>query len=298
MPLPNFIIVGGPKCGTTALWDFLNQHSDIFLSDPKEPGFFSRTEGVLGSKQSIKTSSAPLYQGYYDRGLSWYLPLFNTAGAASAIGEATTFYIHTEDTPELIKTHVPDAKIIFMLRDPVKRLYSQYWQESRFGFKNDDFPTFDKMIEDDHPRLQLYKEVSHYKGHIKRYKQYFPDTQILIMTAEDLRSSPAALMKTACEFLNVDSSFTFQTQTEINKFAKPKFPALQRALANIGHKIPDGPLRIQTRLRKLKQALPLTSNAEYPKMKPKTRQELIKEFAEDINYVEVILQKDLSTWKS
>ena len=104
---PNFFIVGAPRAGTTSLYNYLNEISEVFMSPVKEPGFFIPNDFRNFSEKT-------------------YLELFENVKDEIAIGEATAGYLGNEKTPFLIKEKVPNAKIIITLRDPVNRIFSHY----------------------------------------------------------------------------------------------------------------------------------------------------------------------------
>ncbi|HEY1419866.1 MAG TPA: sulfotransferase, partial [Candidatus Dormibacteraeota bacterium] len=126
MTLPNFLIIGAAKSGTDSLYGMLGQHPQIYISPSKEPMFFV-AEGL---------PEVP-YRGPSDREVllrwdSWvntlehYESLFGGATVEKAIGEASTWYLYDEGAPHRIKHHVPDAKLIAVLRNPVERAYSAF----------------------------------------------------------------------------------------------------------------------------------------------------------------------------
>lgn len=107
MQRPRFLILGFPKCGTTALASALAQHPDIVMSDPKETHFFDV---------------------HYERGWNWYLrTAFRGAAEGSALGEATPSYVFVPWALERIRRDLPDARLIVMLRNPIDRIWSHWW---------------------------------------------------------------------------------------------------------------------------------------------------------------------------
>ena len=167
MSLPTFIIAGAPKCGTTALWNYLNEHPEVCMARIKEPRFFSQMPGELDKKT---IGSGPLRSGYFNRGINWYQSLFDSCQQLKARGEASTYYFSAIDSPILIESLIPKVRLIFILRDPVKRLYSHYWQEYKLGLG---MPSFEDMVRDNHPRFQYYSYVSSYKINLV----FFPFTR-------------------------------------------------------------------------------------------------------------------------
>ena len=110
--LPNFLIIGAAKCGTTSLYYQLKQHPQVFMPDTKEPTFFSERE-----------------RGQWKRGLEWYESLFAARNNEIALGEASTSYSKAsayEDAPRLIAATIPEVRLIYLIRDPIAQILSNY----------------------------------------------------------------------------------------------------------------------------------------------------------------------------
>src|SRR5262245_46073038 len=108
--LPTFLVIGAMKGGTTALHTYLGSHPDVFMSDLKEPHFFSSGLG-------------------WDKGEEWYCSLFTEAGSATAVGESSTSYSKFPDVrhvPERAISLIPDLRVVYLVRDPIERIRSQY----------------------------------------------------------------------------------------------------------------------------------------------------------------------------
>jgi hypothetical protein len=140
LSIPDFIIAGAPKCGTTALASFLNEHPGVCMCYIKEPRFFTKMKGDM---ETTITGDGPRLSGTFDNGYEWYASLFKNALEGQKTGEASTVYFANADSAKLIYDHNPNMKLILMLRHPVKRLYSHYWQEYKLGFN---FPSFEQMV--------------------------------------------------------------------------------------------------------------------------------------------------------
>ncbi len=119
MPLPNFLIIGATKSGTTSLYRYIGQHPDVYMSLIKELRFFV-----------VNGSGAQLYRGPTDDSrypvtcLGDYLSYFEGAAAETAIGEATPEYLVVPEDPKRIRQRIPHARLIAILRDPTERAYS------------------------------------------------------------------------------------------------------------------------------------------------------------------------------
>lgn len=105
--LPNFLIVGAARAGTTSLYYYLKQHPDVFMSPKKEIDFFDVDKN-------------------FEKGLDWYERYFEGYTGQKAIGEASPLYMYLEKVPKRIAKVIPDVKLIFILRNPVDRAYSHY----------------------------------------------------------------------------------------------------------------------------------------------------------------------------
>jgi Sulfotransferase domain len=198
--LPTFIIAGAPKAGTTSLWYYLKSHPQVGMSPIKEPWFFTNTIGV-GKNLTGKSAR---FSGRYAYGLSWYESLFRNCQGAKAIGEASGLYFTEADSPGLIQKHIPGVHLIFLLRDPVERLYSHYLQDVKFGYPLPDFKT---LVQARHPALERYLYVSSYHLHLERFLSFFPRQQIKVFLYDDLRDNPRQLVKEVYQFISVDPLF-------------------------------------------------------------------------------------------
>ncbi|MFH1632344.1 MAG: sulfotransferase [bacterium] len=209
-------------------------------------------------------------------------------------------YFYYPDSADLIGEHLPDVKLIFLLRNPIDRAFSDYWHENRFGFKKSIFPNFDVMAKENHPRFQHYRNVSSYKKHLGKYYSLFPKENILVMLFDDFVADTPGAVKQICEFLNVDSEYEFDFERKSNQFIEPRFGWLQRAMekvsfSGIGRNMP---IFLRRPLGKVKQVVRrVGSSNKRPEMSSELRAELVPRFEEDIAYVEELLGRDLSHWR-
>lgn len=207
MSLPNFLIIGAQKAGSSWLAYNLRQHPDIFM--PKsEIYFFNKTDN-------------------FNRGLVWYKKYFDRAKDNQLIGEKTPGYMSQPDACLRIHQTLPEAKLIAILRNPVKRAVSAINHHRRRGRIKPwlDINTLLLGILAEEDRY-LSKESSYqfiargkYYSQLKAYYDLFPSEQILVLTLEeDIIDRPTATLKKVCDFLGVESSFKFeQSKQEVNK---------------------------------------------------------------------------------
>lgn len=183
MMKPNFFVIGAMKCATTSLTHALSQHPDIFVCEPKEPEFFAQDQ-------------------IYARGMDWYEALFAEAQNKSAIGEGSTSYtkkLAFPKAPERIAAALPDARLIYIVRHPIKRIESHWLHSVRAGY---DVPPFAEALH----KLPNYVDTSLYWRQINAYRDQFPDDQILVLFFEDFSKNPQTVFKRCLNFLGVDSS--------------------------------------------------------------------------------------------
>src|SRR5579862_659519 len=185
--LPNLIIIGGAKCGTTSLHHYLSLHPQVLMSHPKELNFFVEEDG-------------------WKRGLAWYDIKF-PSGPEIIRGEASPHYTrHPVYRGVAARMHsvIPEAKLIYILRDPMERLVSQIV---------DDFSSLSDSYRDLHSALLPFASSPFVTPslqclQLEKYLAHYPMSQILLITAEDLSRKRAETMVEVFRFLEVDDSFT------------------------------------------------------------------------------------------
>ncbi|HEY8178604.1 MAG TPA: sulfotransferase [Candidatus Limnocylindria bacterium] len=200
MTLPNFFIVGAPKCGTTALYAYLAQHPDVFMSDPKEPHYF-------GSDLDFRYRRRPSDQQYRS--------YFAGAGDRRRIGEGSVWYLYSECAADEIGQAVPDARIIVMLRDPVEMIPSLHSQFVYNG--HEDLALADALAAEqdraegrripshaNFPRGLLYRRVATYAPQLARYLDRFGRERVHVILYDDFRADTAGAYRDTLAFLGVD----------------------------------------------------------------------------------------------
>ena len=180
--LPNFLVIGAMKSGTTSLFHYLQAHPQIFMSPLKEVDFFAE-------------------EGNWDRGLDWYRRQFGGAGPSSiAIGEASTSYTkypEYQGVAERIASCLPDVRLIYIVRDPIERIRSHYQHRALIGAERTPFES--AVLQD--PR---YVDCSRYALQIEQYMRFFPREGLFVATSEELRSLRGQTMSRIYRFLGVD----------------------------------------------------------------------------------------------
>lgn len=299
MNLPNFFLIGAGKAGTTAIYEYLTQHSQVYMSSVKEPNFFAfMDEGVNfsgpGEDHAINKTSVTNWDTY--------LALFDNIDVSKqkAIGEASHWYLYSEQAAKRISHYLPEVKLIAILRDPVKRAYSDYMHFVRE--KRETCSEFTEAIKQEESRIQKNWGFGHYirRGlyfeQLKRYFDIFNRHQIKIYLNEDLQSDSHNLMKNIYQFLEIDDTFVPDTSYRPNVSGIPKNQLLHGLLnqTNPVRKLiePFAPQGLRKLAIKIKGG-----NLVQPPLDPEIRYQLIQEFfVEDILKLQDLIDRDLSEW--
>ena len=266
--LPNFLIIGAMKAGTTSLYHYLRDHPQVFMPSLKEPLFFSRN---------------------WDKGLGWYESLFEEAKDAIAVGEASpgyTKYPHVPGVPARIAELLPDVRLIYLVRDPVDRMVSQYEHRTKGG--NTQGVSLEEALLND----EAYCNVSSYAMQIDQYLEYFRPDQLLVLKSEDLKTDRIRTLRRVYEFLEVDGSWEprhlwreFHTGSRHRRpvdHLVRKIPAY-RSLASVT------PLP----LKRLKYRLTTRKAAPVPQLSERVRRELEDRLRHDVKRLRDYMGEDL-----
>ena len=292
MRLPNFLIIGAMKSGTTVLYDALTQHPQVFMSGIKEPGFFCVDDH--GEVVAALEGAEP-----YALNLASYRRLFDDAGRAIAIGEASTAYLHTPGTAERIYALIPAAKLICVLRNPIERAYSHFLFLTRKGIENiADFTTALAM-EEQRVTQQLpfghYTRIGFYSQHLQRYFSVFPRAQMGIYFFEDLIKRPDTFYPEVCRFLGVSDEFQPDTTIRRNPSGLPKRKWLNDLISKPNPVRDFVQPRLPRRLYKLATTL-RDRNLARPSMPLAARRRLAALYGPEIEALQTLLGRDLSHW--
>jgi hypothetical protein len=195
--LPNLLVIGAMKCGTTSLHRYLALHPEVWMSDPKELRFF-------------------VERGNWHRGVGWYEGCFPVD--APIRGEASPWYtahpIH-RGVPERIASLLPDVKLVYLVRDPIERLLSHYAMERRLGWARR--PLHEALGDLGASR---FVAPSRYWTQLEQYLHHFTPGQMLVVDQHDLLHERAAALRRVFAFLEVDEDFTSPAFTAVHS-ARP-----------------------------------------------------------------------------
>jgi len=194
---PNLFQVGAMKSGTSSLHVYLASHPEIFMCEPKEPCYFVELADLeWPARQTVERF------GFW-RSEAAYLELFADAGDARVLGESSTNYSKgpkIAGVPERMATFAPEARILYLMRDPVERTISHYWHAVRQRKEGRDLVT--ALAEEPH-----YREVSHYALQLRPYLELFGAERVHTLTLEALRGDPCRELRSVFIWLGVDPDF-------------------------------------------------------------------------------------------
>ncbi len=264
IPLPNFICIGAQRAGTTWLYHCLKEHPQIFVPKQKELRFFNYN---------------------YDDGIEAYSKNFENISDEIAYGELTPDYYRQQDALLRIKEHLPDVKLVFILRNPIHRAFSQYQLYCGTEYKE---TTFEETYLA-HPELI---EWGKYGDHLEFIYKHFNKGNVLTVDYDLLKESPEEFLRQIFEFLGVDSKFIPSNLKRT--YNKVIYPSAQKIMKSLG-------LRWLIELVKISPLGDLIRNRQKKKNIQVSKQEfeyLVDKFKDDVRKLELILDADFSDWLS
>jgi len=275
-----FSICGAPKAGTTSLHHYLDAHPQICMSDPKETNFF---------------------QHNYDKGWDYFEGCFEPSPKTRVSGETSPGNMIHPKAPRRIARHFPDARLFFVLRNPIERAYSQYL----YGImRGTDSPTesFSELIRNqDDPWGRRVLELGLYHEQLTRFEQYFPRDQMWVGLFRDFKENNQAFVRRMLEFLEVDISTPIEADQQHNTTRYPRSKGLLRMVYSVWEPVeaalPETALKQLKGLRSRVRTLFFQSGEqEKPVMKSADREYLRNYYAEPNRRLEEWLEQDLSHW--
>jgi hypothetical protein len=236
--LPDFIIIGAQRSGSTSLYNYLIEHPDILPGLMKEVHFFDN---------------------YYHKGVNWYRSFFPLSASIQYLerahqrrfitGEATPYYLYYPHAPRRIKACCPNVKLIALLRNPVERAYSHYHHEVRLGIEELPFAEAIEREKSDVPREtakiledENYRSFSHqnysyisrgiYIEQLEAWNKYFSREKMLVLKSEELFSNPDLILDRTYEFLGISKKTPTDFQVHNSLDYKDIEPELYEALTD------------------------------------------------------------------
>ncbi|MBN1673868.1 MAG: sulfotransferase [Kiritimatiellae bacterium] len=298
MTLPNFLLVGAPKSGSTSLYEHLASHPDVYMCPIKEPCFFND-----GMPEIART-------------VSEYEALFAGRRNERAVGEASTSYLADPAAAERIKKCLPEAKIVALLRNPADRAYST-WTNMFYtlGFEK---LSFEEALREEENRIRtldlpadipfyyghfFYFQIGLYARHLKRYLDLFGRARVSVHIFEEFVKAPAATCRALFSFLDVDDSFLPDFQKH-NPAAVSRSSGLHRRLLRPSPVLMKAynrlPMWVKLPVYKAFRALYWANLKPQPRppVDAGIRAELLERYRSDIAELEELLGRDLSVWRA
>jgi hypothetical protein len=287
--LPTFLIIGAMKCGTTSLHDYLGEHPQIQMSAVKETNFFSGPpEGNPYTKGSERTERLEDYERLFD-------PAIGVRGEASP---SYTAFPRRQGVPERIKEIVPDAKFVYLVRDPVERLLSHYHHSlSVDGERQSLREALGDFSDPECP----FTCPGFYAAQLDRYLSHFDKERILVVDQADLLLDRQATLREIFAFLEVEPSFVsprFDEELNMGKELRGysrTVVLLRRAKTRVAPLWRTLPLDLRRRLRSSVQRL-AAPPIEKTTLDPELRKDLQELYVEDARRLRQLTGKTLPSW--
>jgi hypothetical protein len=278
---PNLFIVGAAKAGTTSLYHYLAQHPDVYMAPMKEPHFFSQIR------------PDPKLEAFFPHVADQadYLALFAAAGAEKVRGEASTSYLWHPNVADEIWQRRPEAKIVAMLRDPLDRAYSNYWNDVREGIEH---RSFAEAVSEELAGApgrwgvsSLYVDGGFYAERIERYQKRF-NGNVLVLFFEEFVADVPGTLHAVFAFLDVDTEWAARVEPEVhNPFALPR-NVLGRRVLGSGTARSLARILLPRSVRAYGRSK-LVARAEKPPMDSDVRRRLLEIYESDVHRLTAVV---------
>lgn len=275
--LPNLIVIGAMKAGTSSLHYYLSLHPEIFMSEVKELNFFERN---------------------WEKGLAWYESQFPTERAIR--GESSPNYAKFPTfggVPQRMHSILPDAKLIYVVRDPIERIVSHYIDAYSYGRANGTISEALADFENHH-----IVKCSKYFMQLEQYLEYYDASKLLIITSEDLKNRRPETMRTIFRFLGVtDSFYTIDFDRELNGApGRRRSSRLAYSLENVVERVRGSRLRRylpKALARPIRAYSTMTARQiDRPELEEELRQRLIAYLRADVDQLRSVTGRTFQEW--
>ena len=271
--LPNFLIIGAVRSGSSALTSYLRKHPQVFMAERKELEFFDVN---------------------FDRGIQWYSRWFTDAANAAAVGEASPSYMYDEDAPRRIAEVVPEARLLAILRNPADRAYSHYWRVRARGRETLEFQDAiaaePARLASGDPTIQRrasYLDRGRYIHQLLRVCDHLPREHLHVVILEEFSAHPEAVYGELCRFLGIDDSFR---PPDLGRPVGRHKAYRSKALLRLNRRVP---LRVERTVRRWNER-----RSPYPPMSRSIRHDLLAGFEQETAALEAWLGRDLPAWRT
>jgi len=292
--LPNFLVIGAPKCGTTSLHHYLSQHPEVYVPKRKELHYFSyeymqRFAAGPGDAHILipLCTTRQAYEKHYEQ-----------VGTQRAVGDVSPSYLYYAEVSERIKAELGQPKIVVVLRDPIAKAFSQYMHLVRDNRETltfyDALMAEAQRIREGWAALWRYAESSLYADKLRRYLDIFGADHVKLLLFEELTQAPHQVIRDLFSFLDIDPHFRPNTSKVHNRSGQPRskmladFLVKPNAVMTIAKKMV--PERVRTPIR---LALMTLNTGAKGQIDDKSRAYLREFFATDVREVEKLFGKKL-----
>jgi len=301
--VPNFVVAGAPRCGTTSLHYYLRQHPQVCMSAIKEPNFF-----LFGIDGLPHIAEEPIIRKSV-RKLSDYSALFRPTTATRAIGDVSPLYLYTRETAARLLAVCGVIRVVCVLRRPAERAWSHFLHAMPdiAGAQRDE--RFAELVEAEMragPGYEPYRTRTHllrlgrYDEQLGRYLDTFGEENVLVLLTEELAGDGRGALTSVCDFLGVDPSEELELDQRYNttgsggptgwsaarRLVRRVQPALKSAL----------PPRLAGRLAEVRAARFDAGLGPTPPLDPSTASRIAEWCADDVAALGLRIGRDLSSW--
>lgn len=288
--IPNFLIIGAAKCGTTTLYNHLKDHPQVAMCQSKEPRYFAFRDALPDPNDPIMADSICAPETYRDA--------FTINALTRATGEASPIYLAHPEAYRAIHTHNPQMKLIAVLRDPSERAFSHFLMSQRQGFE----PEKDFIKAIGAPVVHLgkwrrerpYIPYSRYGRGLERFLSVFPQSQLLVLFSQDLKRDPDETLRKLTDFLEVESLKSGSPRRDNVGYAVRR-PGLERLIRQAQQ---SGVTRFMpANLKSTLRGMARRSNKTDRHMTQQERRAALDLLIPDIEETERLLGTDLAAWR-
>jgi hypothetical protein len=293
--LPNLIVIGAAQCGTSALHYYLDLHPEIRMSSPKELNFFISREDVVPRRFAGRPEQGPRPApvANWSRGIDWYARQFG--GSTPIRGESSVSYTlpWCPEVAARMASVVPEAKLVFLVRDPVERLVSQYLNYRALGRERR------SLVDAVSAADNVYLARSRYVSTLRPFLDAYPRSSLHLDRQEELLAHRRQTLRRIFAFLGVDEDFWSPNMERLRNTSGRKGLAFRlaerlrrrRLVAPLYRLRPEAKWRIE---RLLSRRAPVVDR---PALEPALRRRLVAELESDIVQLEGLTGWDLSAWR-
>jgi hypothetical protein len=270
--LPTFVVVGAMKCGTTSLYRYLRRHPEIGVSRKKETNYF-------------------IEEKTWSRGADWYTSNFDPnlpiRGDFSPNYSKHPVY---PGVPERMKDLLPDAKLIYMVREPVDRMVSQYVHQVDAGRETRSFEGALAVLEDND-----YVQFSSYFSQLERFLEHYPRENVMVTSLEGLSSRPEEVLRQVLRFLGADEAFQWRDSETTRRYNTSS----EKVRPNrIGRLMNSNVRPLYRSIRKGRFGFLVGSRLKKPEVSPELRKRIQEHLSDDIAQLKAFAPEELKDWPS